>query len=101
MLQAQASVKEKTRELDQRDKLITVLQTVREQCLATLHQHGIPLDKHLQVLTGLLVSVKCEISTPIADFYELMIIELSLSFSVISYPFLQFFKVNDNKYFVL
>lgn len=56
--EALAAVKEKDRELKQRETLMKVLQTDREQALQTLKKHGIKLDKTIKVKADTLVSLE-------------------------------------------
>ncbi|XP_060556177.1 coiled-coil domain-containing protein 57-like [Ruditapes philippinarum] len=47
--EAQATVKEKQRELQQRDAIIKVLKTDRQQAFETLKRHGIQVDKNIKI----------------------------------------------------
>ena len=46
---AQAGVKEKQREVQQRDGIIKVLKTDRQQAFETLKRHGIKVDNNIKV----------------------------------------------------
>ncbi len=48
-MQALADVKVKSRELSQREDLIKVLTQDRDRALATLKQHGINVDRNIDV----------------------------------------------------
>ena len=49
IFQALATLKEKERELQQRETLIKALQTDRQQAFNTLKKHGIKVDKNVNV----------------------------------------------------
>ena len=49
IFKALATVKEKKREIEHRDTLVRALHKDREQALATLKKHKIPVDKSINV----------------------------------------------------
>jgi hypothetical protein len=53
--QANATVKERDRDILQREALIRALHREREQALATLKKHGIPVNKNIHVSLPIIV----------------------------------------------